>query len=215
MALHEAAQELWVLDHHRSAQEELAGLDYATFDMEKSGALLTWQALSDQPAPQLVNYVSDNDLWRHELPYSREISAYLKHQTKTFARWDELAHLMEGPLTELVVAGKSILDYCRHTAQELAEKAVEWVLADHTVLTTNVPSMLANDVCEVLYETYPGPVAAYEVLGDLVKFSLRSCGEVAVHQLAQSLGGGGHPHSAGFTIPISQVDWIHRTVAAR
>ncbi len=213
--LHAAAMNLWVIDHHASAQDELAGLPYTTFDMEKSGALLTWQELSDQPAPRLVEYVSDNDLWRHQLPFSREIAAYLKHQTKEFTRWDELCTLLEDPPTELVIAGKSILDYCRHISLELAEKALQWQVADRPVMAVNAPSYLANDVCQAMYEVYTGPVSAYEVLGDVVKFSLRSTGEVAVHRLAEQLGGGGHKNSAGFTVPIADVDWIHRTVAAR
>lgn len=39
--LHRAAS-LTVLDHHKSAAEDLQGLDFCTFDMNKSGAMLAW-----------------------------------------------------------------------------------------------------------------------------------------------------------------------------
>ena len=62
---------LIVLDHHKSAEKELAGLDYAKFDMNKSGAVLAWEFMyAFQPVPEILLYVLDRDLWRFELPFS-------------------------------------------------------------------------------------------------------------------------------------------------
>src|SRR5262249_5657572 len=36
------ASSLVVLDHHVTAQQDLAGLDYAHFDLERSGATIAW-----------------------------------------------------------------------------------------------------------------------------------------------------------------------------
>jgi uncharacterized protein len=80
---------LVVLDHHKTAQADLVGLPFCTFDMNKSGAVLAWEhfhrdysnrdSLDSLPhaLPELFDYVQDRDLWRWELPYSREISAAL------------------------------------------------------------------------------------------------------------------------------------------
>ena len=69
-----------ILDHHKTAQETLQGLDFVTFDMNRSGAGLAWDylfgkdsinALMDYqglPRPWWVNYVEDRDLWRKQLP---------------------------------------------------------------------------------------------------------------------------------------------------
>ena len=38
-ALNKKMSKLVVLDHHDTARKELEGLDYATFDMDKSGAV--------------------------------------------------------------------------------------------------------------------------------------------------------------------------------
>src|SRR5262245_28802612 len=41
-ALHDEAASLFIIDHHKSAEQELVGLDYTTFDLKRSGATLTW-----------------------------------------------------------------------------------------------------------------------------------------------------------------------------
>ena len=91
-----------ILDHHKTAQEALAGLQdefpqsTIVFDMEKSAGRLTWEYLWDrsfipdlpgtlQPVfgerptrdnPHwLVKYTEDRDLWRWSLLNSKEINA--------------------------------------------------------------------------------------------------------------------------------------------
>jgi len=76
LQLKEAAKSLLVIDHHKTAEKELAGLDFCIFDMNKSGAVLTYQYISpDQEIPKLFLYIQDRDLWKWELPSSREVSA--------------------------------------------------------------------------------------------------------------------------------------------
>ena len=76
--------ELWknhsltLLDHHKTAQESLTGLPGCLVDLSKSGAALSWQHFHpDQKMPDLLAYVQDRDLWKFELPNSREISLHL------------------------------------------------------------------------------------------------------------------------------------------
>ena len=37
--MHERMESLWVLDHHKTAAQDLTGLAFTTFDMDKSGAM--------------------------------------------------------------------------------------------------------------------------------------------------------------------------------
>ena len=61
-----------MLDHHASAERDLAGLGFAEFDSNFSGVGLTWHVLNPhKPAPCIVRYVEDRDLWRWALPYNR------------------------------------------------------------------------------------------------------------------------------------------------
>ena len=55
---------LVVLDHHESAQKELSHLPYATFDMKKCGAMLTWHYFfpNDEP-PVILKWIQEYDLW--------------------------------------------------------------------------------------------------------------------------------------------------------
>src|SRR4051812_45752863 len=41
LAMHDAVASLTILDHHKSAQETLGDLDFATFDMDRSGAMMS------------------------------------------------------------------------------------------------------------------------------------------------------------------------------
>lgn len=98
------AKSLVVLDHHQTAQAELQGLDFCVFDMEKSGARLAWEwVIEKNPkfhllpdnaplhyVPVLVAMVEDRDLWRFDLPYSREINAALRSYPLTFKAFDDL-----------------------------------------------------------------------------------------------------------------------------
>ena len=73
------ANSLLVLDHHESAQQALAGLTYARFDLTHSGAVLAWEYFHPGTrVPDLLAYVEDRDLWHHALPQTHEISAYLR-----------------------------------------------------------------------------------------------------------------------------------------
>lgn len=87
------AKSFRILDHHKSAQEVLAGLPFATFDMNRSGAGLAWDYIfgvdkgklgleplatdaipgtwraacieGERVRPWYVDYVEDRDLWRN------------------------------------------------------------------------------------------------------------------------------------------------------
>ena len=43
--MEESAESLVVIDHHKTAEEDLRGLDYCHFDMTHSGAYLAWEYL--------------------------------------------------------------------------------------------------------------------------------------------------------------------------
>jgi len=81
---------LIIVDHHKTAQADLAGLDTGqaglrcTFDISKSGAVLAWEHFHNPVSighefdvPELFAYVQDRDLWRWELPHSKAVSAAL------------------------------------------------------------------------------------------------------------------------------------------
>ena len=117
-ALAEHAAKLIVLDHHVTARERFAndlGLQNALagrghhihFDLSHSGAMLAWNHFHpDEPAPDLLRYVEDQDLWAWKLPASEEVNAALASYPRDFEIWEELA---ARPIAELAAEGAPIL----------------------------------------------------------------------------------------------------------
>lgn len=125
-----------VIDHHKTAEEELKNLTTdATdpiisvfFDSERSGAKLTedwiearkkakammWKNGVGRLPPandcsKLVAYVQDRDLWLHKLPYTKEVSAHLQMQELDFTVWQTLYESFEKNFDFIVETGSTIL----------------------------------------------------------------------------------------------------------
>jgi len=109
---------LLVLDHHITAEKALAGLPYAYFDMKKSGAVLAWEWAHDHPAPWLLDYIQDKDLWNWALPMSREINAAVASHPFDFHLWNRFKQ------KELEQEGRAILRYEQELVNKLAGQAV-------------------------------------------------------------------------------------------
>ena len=114
-----SCQCLVCLDHHRTAQKELDGLqaelnqdrDRIHFDMEKSGAMLAWNYFHDSEALPIVKYAQDWDLWQFKLPFSKALSAYSKTVPLQMEEWNRFALDMEDPalLRSMALAGDACL----------------------------------------------------------------------------------------------------------
>ena len=203
------ARSLLVLDHHKTARADLEGLPYCVFDMERSGAGLTWDHLAatiapakPEPRPWLVEVVEDRDLWRFRLgDRTRAVSAYLATLPMTFEAWDELQS--SGP-EEAEAKGASIQAYIDSYGEKACEHAVFRPLGGHLVPCINVFYENCSDHLARLCRLYPQhPFAASFFLGREGRwlFSLRSVGEFDVSAIARGYGGGGHRNAAGFDVP--------------
>ncbi|MCI0558537.1 MAG: hypothetical protein MN733_08585, partial [Nitrososphaera sp.] len=100
-----------VLDHHKTAEADLAGLSFCTFDMTKSGAMLSWEYFRPgrTPVPRIVQYVQDQDLWRWALPNSKEISAWYMSYEYSFEKWDMLESELQTNYAYVIAEGQAIL----------------------------------------------------------------------------------------------------------
>lgn len=188
-------ESLTVIDHHKTAEAELVGLDFAHFDNEKSGAVLSWEYFHPgEPVPELLRYVMDRDLWRHELPRSREVSAALSAEQMDFELWSRLEP------AKLAVDGASILRYQRQQVGILSDQARFENMAGYRVPVANAP-LLGSEVGEELLRRHPdAPFAAmYFDRGDGVRqWSLRSRPDFDVSEIARRFANGGHRQASGF-----------------
>lgn len=219
----EKARSVCVLDHHKSAAEDLAGLPEpfewgtgdewrplcALFDMERSGAGLTWDYFNPvqhrlQQRPTLINHIEDRDLWRFALPNTREITAALFSYPYEFGLWDSL--MSAEMLDHLIHEGAGIeRKHHQDIANLLPVVRREMVIGGVRMPVANLPLTLTSDAGHQMAVGADGIAACYWDTPEGRVFSLRStddgpdCQEIAVRY-----GGGGHAHAAGFRMPL---DW--------
>lgn len=193
--------ELKVLDHHKTAEEELRDLPFAEFDMERSGATMTWDYLHTTPRPSLIEHIQDRDLWQFKLDGTKEISSALRSYQMAFLLWDDLAHKTDLLRQEGIAIERYIQRLCENMARDVRIK--QW--PEGYVFVVNAPGQLTSELADYLLEAehYQGDqvhfVAAYKDLADRRVWSLRSQGDFDVSAIAKARGGGGHKNAAGFT----------------
>ena len=194
-AIAKDAASLVVLDHHITAEHTLADLPYAYFDQKKSGAVLGWEWAHDEPAPWLLRYIQDKDLWNWALPNSREISAALASHPFDFQLWTSF----EQP--ELEREGRAILRYENELVTKLASHAT-LVQFEGAIVPAVQSAVLTSQIGERLSAAHPFCLIWHDRNGRRY-YSMRSREEgTDVGSIAASFGGGGHTHAAGFSIPL-------------
>jgi oligoribonuclease NrnB/cAMP/cGMP phosphodiesterase (DHH superfamily) len=190
---------LCILDHHVTAQGALAGLPYAHFDLDKSGAVLAWEWAHNEPLPWLLKYIQDKDLWQWQLPNSREINAALASYPYDFSVWNGLSQEI------LEVEGRGILRSENVLVKKITGEAVMITLHGERVPAVYSP-ILTSQIGEVLSRDHPFCVIWHQRDGRRY-FSLRSRADsVSVAKIAAHYGGGGHTHAAGFSISVDQAE---------
>lgn len=186
---------LLVLDHHKTAEDDLRGLEYAKFDLSKSGAALAWAHWHGEPLPELIRYIQDKDLWTWALPQSEEVSAALQSHPLDFLAWDKL------DVEDLKREGQAILRYQRRLVSEIAKLSGRIHLAGHTVPCVNSP-VLQSYVGNALAPGHAFVLVWYETADGRRRCSLRAAppNGIDVSEIAKRFGGGGHPSASGFVL---------------
>ncbi len=222
--MNEEAAALLVLDHHKTAEKELAGLPYCVFDMERSGAVIAWDHFAiDWPAdcsdpPVLVRYVQDRDLWKNELPNTLAINAFIRSFAFDLDGWDKLALQLEdiAPMAyHLAISeGEAILRQASADRDRLLGSNLRMSTLRVGAATHHVPVINASQfgVSDLLHEVIGGgpiesldgffavwAIAWWQRKDGLFQYSLRSSDDGPdVSEIAAVFGGGGHRNAAGF-----------------
>lgn len=216
-------KEILVIDHHKTAMQDLSGLSdrvIARFDMQESGATLTWKEFfPNKPVPAFLQYVKDRDLWRFDLDFSKEIHesiSYLKSQRmvpefedkqyRAFQIFNMLEPMDLAQLQQIFAPlGFNLLKPKRNRISFIAQsaKAVEWgVCMVQIVEVSPEDSRLISDLCSYLYKQHPQCdfVCAYYQENGGYNLSFRSDqngNNYDVSAVAKALGGGGHHNASG------------------
>lgn len=208
------ADSVLILDHHKTAAEDLgdlpsAGKDYeewiesgepigVVFDLERSGATIAWDFFfRSKRRPWLLEYIEDRDLWRKYLPHNDQIIMALRSYPQDFATWDSI--MKAGPDT-LLAEGRAIHRYYRTIIDALKRNAVRGEIGGVEVPVVNAPYHFASELAGELAEGEPF-AACYWNHAHGTTYSLRSHEDgMDVSQIAALYGGGGHRGAAGFKV---------------
>lgn len=207
-----------MIDHHKSAQEDWGNVELPNnmafiHEKDKSGALLTWDHFHAGiiPAPQVLQHISDRDLWNFELEGSRELHDFMMGQKwfreKDFDAFTEFVEEFDEDEEARQWAferGRIISAAQDETIHFILSQQTKWDwVGDYFVPIVAMPHCFASRAAEILYETKYVPfVVTYadeHVLG-VRRWSFRSKKGVGVDvsKIAQQFGGGGHQHAAGW-----------------
>lgn len=224
-----------VLDHHKTAEEDLKDADIPTFSyttveghtklvykvarnvtvnfcMQESGALMTWKHFfPNSTVPDFVRYVSDRDLWQFRDPKTKPFTAGLgmfRNLTLT-----EMEPLLEDP-DSLIVKGEVALKIQESRVKSTLSNPAKLITArvgddEFEVGVYNAPADITSEMLSVYVNTKGNPPVGltYTIGSDNnVYCSLRSTSAVDCSVIARMMGGGGHSQACGFTVPLE--DWV-------
>lgn len=211
------ARSILILDHHISAQKDLTqpfpanSHITAHFDMNRSGAMITWQYFfPDAPIPLLIKLIQDRDIWINAYPQSPFLTYGLTVFSTDFRDWKTLID-QPAILDKTIEAGESIFDYMHKQIARIKVNRKIHSIAGFKVPVVNAPSFMVSDLLhEILNDEPTAPfAAAYNDIIDqgLRNYSLRSENHREdVSVIAKKYGGGGHRNAAAFTVPLKLED---------
>jgi nanoRNase/pAp phosphatase (c-di-AMP/oligoRNAs hydrolase) len=214
---HARAAKLLVIDHHKTAEENLQGEPYLIFDNTKSGAVLSWEYFHPEvEVPTLLKHIQDRDLWTWKLPGTRDILNFLRLHGESMQVLESFAEELETAPGRIEESGAAISDYqdleinraigypnikfLSHWGNHLGNVAL--------VNTTHLTSEIGNALCK----SWPidfAVVYSISSTGEAV-LSFRSVGDFDVTPFAKELGGGGHRNSAGARISIQALSELYQ-----
>lgn len=203
-----------LLDHHADALKNLEHFQHPKvtliLDMERSGAGLAWSFFNgSKPLPDMVARVQDRDLWRFSYLDTKAVCEAMYAREFELEAWDEMAKMdMEALEAEGEILLAKKLKDIKEACQYSRIMAIGW----HSFPAVNLPMQYASEAGHLLATKYStaGIGAVYQDIlksdGKVVrKFSLRSNG-LAVNEIANLYGGGGHTKAAGFEVPLTQLN---------
>lgn len=202
------AIQVTVIDHHKSAEAELAGLFneglVGRFDMEKSGAVLAHEYFfPGNRVPDLLHIIQDRDLWQYNNPNTKFVTNYLwsihDEFKDKFSAFRALVNDYQINPDDFIGSGK-ILENFRRQQIEGIKKHAQMI---NGIPIVNCPHGIHSEVIGELSVGRSFAVGFY-VSHDKIIINLRSDNTdkaaADVSLIAAACGGGGHENAAGFIL---------------
>lgn len=211
-----------MLDHHKTAMEKMRSIvdeeikgdryfnvsdglingfrQQVLIDLSKSGARLA-QEYFHGPDHWIVDYAEDHDLWKFQLPNSKEVKAGFM----TLPREDVIKNAQKWFSAEfgvVQVTGKTIVAYEQAIIGMLVANAMDLRIFSHgsyfdckMVNTGQLISQIGHEICQK--HGVDNACMWFQVDNETIVVSVR--GKNA-RLIAESFGGGGHDNAAGFQL---------------
>jgi oligoribonuclease NrnB/cAMP/cGMP phosphodiesterase (DHH superfamily) len=213
VTLESQAAELILLDHHKTAKENLSGFTCrcgkVTFDLSRSGARMAWEHFHPGVTPpRMIEHIQDRDLWTWKLHGTREYLAALDHEGYDFEKWLHVLNMTDTEQLQFMERGRAMNDQFQTLSEEIADaqSAIPVVLQGHQGLMVNASPQFTSEVGNLL-ALRSGTFGLVWRLDkpDAIKVGLRSVAPFDVEKIARTFGGGGHPQASAFRIPVSKL----------
>lgn len=214
--LKRAAASYLVLDHHSSALQENGHDPSCYFDLGHSGARLAWDFFnslaepdgalspSSPPPPLMIDFIEDRDLWRWQLPHSKEFAAVVDTLPQTVEAYAHFLHQTQADPSLIpgsILRGADMCLYRDNIINQLVKTAARrsWLgfrvmIVNSSLLQSEIGNAVAaNDDCDIAI------VWSYDAFDKSCRLSLRSSKDLDPNlgTIAKQFGGGGHIRAAG------------------
>lgn len=198
---------LLIIDHHKSAEKDLADIDpkYKIFDMNHSGAVLTWKYFyPNEKIPLLLEYIEDNDIWKKALPNTDDFRSaiwLIPHEFPEYAKY-----LDETQLMDLIEVGKSynqLNDYYAGQALKYVNTSFSKIKGKYYLVGYINTTILKSEIGHKIFTEYPllDFSSCYSIGNNSTAISLRSTNDrMDVSKIATKFGGGGHRNASGLRL---------------
>ena len=218
--LQSVARKILILDHHKSAEIELADFpnNMKIFNMSHSGSYITYKYFNrTENIPLLITYVEDNDIWLKKQPQVNEFTAYMSTVPYKFAEYAKLLDdnfVREHAFTQgtgMLALNNTIIRKTKNKAVpkfiQIKDKYYFVAHLNSTVLKSELGNILLSDFPNVNFTA----IYSMNDFSNSTVFSLRSQNTASdVSQIATLYGGGGHRNASGIT-----VSYITNTIPSR
>lgn len=179
------AKSIVILDHHKTAQEDLAPFIYepdhpgvlgvtdidgmlrdlaemdrppciASFDMDRSGASMLWNFCHPEfNTPLLIRMVEDRDLWRFHLSDTRAFTLWLRSHPYDFDTWSQIARQLADNPGDILGQATAIEAFYDRKVAEMVREAQPKQINGHVVPVVNCSWAFASDVAHALLKANP------------------------------------------------------------
>jgi oligoribonuclease NrnB/cAMP/cGMP phosphodiesterase (DHH superfamily) len=186
--------------------------------MENSGAVLAWHYFNGfaNPVPKFIQLIQDRDLWRWQYRAESEPLFYALSDMYQIPNYKDFsAYLDAAALQQAIEHGKKLISKIKAWCQLTADKAELHSFSDiHkcVVIALEVNSdQYVSELAEEIYTRQHADIVMlwHRLADNKYKMSFRNDNPaVNLSDLAQILGGGGHPRASGATVDYMPSDLL-------